>query len=120
MRVAGFGFRKGATLAALQDALARAGGAAGLTALATVDHKAPALQSLADLLHLPIRAIPAAVLPNQLTLTQSARVSALYGAGSVAEAAALAAAGPGARLISARAQSGDGTATAAIAERVTQ
>jgi cobalt-precorrin 5A hydrolase len=119
MRVAGFGFRKGATEAALQDALTRAGGAVGVTHLATAADKAAALAPFGRVLGLPVVAIPAAVLAVQPVLTQSPRVHALYGTGSLAEAAALAAAGPGARLFGPRAQSADGTATAAIAERMT-
>ena len=120
MRVAGFGFRATATPRALREALILAGGAHGLTALATVDTKAQgtALQSLAQALNLPVVAVPPADLAIQTVLTHSARVHALYGTGSMAEAAALAAAGPGARLLSIRAQSEDGTATAAIAERI--
>ena len=67
-------------------------------------------------LGLPVVAVADAALRGQATLTQSGRVQALKGAGSVAEAAALAAAGPGARLRGPRAVSADGTATAAIAE----
>ena len=48
-------------------------------------------------------------------LTQSAKVAERFGTGSVAEAAALAAAGPGAQLLGPRVVSGDGLATAAIA-----
>jgi cobalt-precorrin 5A hydrolase len=117
MKVAGFGFRKGATLAALQDALARAGGPHGLTALATADDKAADLLPLSGALHLPVHAVPLETLAAQVTLTRSLRVQARYGTGSLAEAAALAAAGPGARLVAPRAQSADGNATAAIAER---
>jgi cobalt-precorrin 5A hydrolase len=119
MKVAGFGFRTDTTPAALQDALARAGGTHGLTGLATADDKAgaAALRALATLLHLPILAIPSERLAVQTTLTHSPRVKTRYGTGSLAEAAALAAAGPGARLLAPRAQSQDGTATAAIAER---
>ncbi len=117
MKVAGFGFRKGATLAALQEALARAGGAQGLTALATADDKASGLGTLATALNLPVLAIAPDALAAQSTPTRSSRVHVLYGTGSLAEAAALAAAGPGARLLAPRAQSTDGTATAAIAER---
>ncbi len=119
MRVAGFGFRKGATEAALRDALLRAGGAEGVTRLATAANKAEGLRGLARSLGLPLVAVPPGDLAGQAVLTQSPRVSALYGTGSLAEAAALAAAGPGARLIGPRAQSGDGTATAAIAEEAT-
>ena len=116
MRVAGFGFRKGASEAALHDALMRAGGAAGVTMLATAADKAEGLSGFARSLGLPLVAVPLGDLPGQGVATQSPRVTALYGTGSLAEAAALAAAGPGGRLIAPRAQSADGTATAAIAE----
>jgi cobalt-precorrin 5A hydrolase len=120
MIVAGFGLRAGATLAALEDALARAGGADGLTHLATLAAKAHALAPLSHALGLPVIALPPEVLQAQPVLTASTRVAALYGTGSVAEAAALAAAGPGARLRGPRTVSRDGTATAAIAEAVTR
>ncbi|KAF0174389.1 MAG: hypothetical protein FD162_1212 [Rhodobacteraceae bacterium] len=118
MIVAGLGFRKDAGVASLRDALARAGGLHA-QALATAADKAEALviQSLAAELALPLRAIPSETLRSQQTLTQSPRVSALYGTGSLAEAAALAAAGPGARLLGPRVTSQDGKATAALAER---
>ena len=48
MIVAGYGFRPGATLAALQDALARAGGTDGVTHLATLAVKAAGLEPLAQ------------------------------------------------------------------------
>ena len=116
MIVAGFGFRSGASLAALQDALARAGGPEGVTHLATVASKAEGLVPLAGVLGVPVIAVPAGDLPGQAVLTHSERVDALFGTGSVAEAAALAAAGPGARLWGPRVVSTNGTATAAIAE----
>ena len=117
MRVAGFGFRERVTEAALRDALDRAGGIEGLTALATVSDRVPALEALAQVLGLPLLAIDRATLADQPVLTRSARVQALYGTGSLAEAAALAGAGPGARLLAPRAQSADKAATAAIAEK---
>lgn len=116
MIVAGFGLRTGATLAALQDALARAGGPGDVTHLTTLAAKTPALEPLGRALGLPVVALPPAALRGQATVTRSARVEGLFGVGSVAEAAALAAAGPGARLRGPRAVSADGTATAAIAE----
>ena len=116
MIVAGFGFRSGVTLAALRDALARAGGPAGVTHLATLAEKAEGLALLGQALGLPVVAVARDALRQQKTLTQSGRVQALMGTGSVAEAAALAAAGPGARLRGPRAASVDGTAVAAIAE----
>ena len=116
MIVAGFGFRAETSLVALQDALARAGGAAGVTHLATVAAKAEGLAGLAAALGLPVVAVAAEVLSGQAVITRSGRVEALHGTGSVAEAAALAAAGLGARLRGPRVVSADGTATAAIAE----
>jgi cobalt-precorrin 5A hydrolase len=117
MIVAGFGFRSGVTLAALQEALVLAGGADGVTHLATLADKAEGLAPLGLALGLPVLAVADGVLLGQATLTRSGRVQALKGVGSVAEAAALAAAGPGARLRGPRVVSADGTATAAIAER---
>lgn len=116
MIVAGFGFRSQTTFAALQDALDKAGGAAGVTHLATIAAKAQGLESLSQALGVPVIVLAAGMLRDQATITRSDRVEALYGTGSVAEAAALAAAGPGARLRGSRAVSADGTATAAIAE----
>jgi cobalt-precorrin 5A hydrolase len=116
MIVAGFGLRAEVTLAALQEALARAGGPQGVTHLATLAAKVEALWPLGRALALPVLALEPEILRGVVTITRSDRVEALYGTGSVAEAAALAAAGPGARLRGPRAASGDGTATAAIAE----
>lgn len=118
MKVAGFGFRRDVTLASLREALLAAGGTDGLTALATVDHKAGAevLQQLAREIGVPVKAVATEHLAGVETPTQSERVAETFGTGSVAEAAALAAAGPHARLIATRAVSQDRTATAAIAE----
>lgn len=119
MIVAGIGFRALAPIAALTEVLARAEAAAGASveALATPADKAQAVQirALAASLGLPLIAVPAAALARIDTPTRSPRVEARYGTGSVAEAAALAAAGPGARLTVARLSSTDRTATAAIA-----
>jgi cobalt-precorrin 5A hydrolase len=118
MKVAGLGFTQHATLASLREALALAGNRDDLTAVATVSDKAQtaALQLLACELNLPIRSIPQDVLGSISTVTQSEFVRAKFGTGSVAEAAALAAAGRGARLVATRVISSDRTATAAIAE----
>ncbi len=115
-RVAGIGCRGGASPAALADALARAEAAAGCAAEAVA---APADRAaLAATLGLPVLALPpAALAAAQGLATASPRVVALRGVGSVAEAAALAACGPGARLLCPRQISTDRTATAAIAER---
>jgi len=118
MKVAGLGFRRDADIASLREVLAAAGGADGLDALATASDKANAasLLSFARELGLPIKAIAADVLAGIETSTHSARIAALRGTGSLAEAAALAAAGRSARLISARIVSRDRTAVVAIAE----
>ncbi|MBH5399759.1 cobalamin biosynthesis protein [Bradyrhizobium sp. CNPSo 4010] len=118
MKVAGLGFKRNATLSSLREALLAAGGSADLTAVATVSDKADAevLKQLARECGVPIKAVPADVLAKVDTPTQSKLVAGKFGTGSVAEAAALAAAGPGARLIATRVVSQDRTATAAIAE----
>lgn len=116
MIVAGFGFRSEVTLAALQDALARAGGPEGVTHLATLSAKAEGLEPLAKALRLPVLALRPEALRGVATPTRSDRVAEMFGTGSVAEAVALVAAGEGARLRGPRVASKDGTATAAIAE----
>jgi cobalt-precorrin 5A hydrolase len=118
MKVAGFGFRRDVTVASLREALNAAGGAEGLAAVATVSDKAEAdaLMLLARELGLPIKGVPSDMLAEITTPTQSERINEAFGTGSLAEAAALAAAGRDARLVSARVVSKDRTATAAIAE----
>lgn len=118
MRVAGLGFRRKVTLASLREALVATGGREGLAAVATVSDKADsdALKLLARELGVPIKSVPADVLAGLSTSTRSAIVKEKFGTGSIAEAAALAAAGRYARLISTRTVSRDRMATAAIAE----
>lgn len=117
MIIAGFGLRAMTSKAGLSAALA-ATGVSGLTAIAAPADKAdhPALTSLATALDLPLMAVPLGLLPAQATRSKSARQPARYGSGSVCEAAALAACGPGARLIRHKQISPCGTATIAIAE----
>lgn len=108
MRIAGLGFRTTATTADLAEALASCGGAG---ALATAWNKAAALAALG----LPVHAIPRPLL-EQNARPGSARVMALYGTGSLAESAALAAAGPGATLVQPRRTFAQGKVVVAIAE----
>lgn len=122
--VAGLGFRVQSNVASLRAALHAAMEAAQqthgrpftLTALATAADKAthPALLQLAAELQLPIIPVHLPQLASQAA-TPSIHVPARYGTRSVAEAAALAAAGPSATLASARRVSPDHMATAAIA-----
>ncbi|MFM2365678.1 MAG: hypothetical protein RIR95_285 [Pseudomonadota bacterium] len=119
MIVAGIGFRRGASVAALTEALliAEARSAVRATALAT-DHSkanAAALCSLAATLGLPVLAVKVAGIETQ---TQSLRVKEMFGTGSLAEAAALVGAGPGAQLLGTRVVSSDGAATVALAKGV--
>nr|WP_035460190.1 cobalamin biosynthesis protein [Microvirga flocculans] len=108
MIVAGIGFRKSATageiVALVEQALTRASLArTALDRLATVEALA-ALPAFAQAAHLldaaatPV-AEPALLEAAPRVRTQSARSLAAHGVGSVAEAAALAAAGPRAALI---------------------
>ncbi len=116
MRVAGIGFRKQAPVAALRAALARTG--QPVQALATLERNraAPQIVQLAADLGLPVLPVSEAALAAQATLTRSPGQITRFGTGSLCEAAALAAAGPGARLIAPRVISPCGMATAAIAE----
>jgi cobalt-precorrin 5A hydrolase len=120
MIVAGFGFRRAATAESLLDALDKARGPQAPALLATAEDKAaaPAFQALSARLGLPIHAVTPDALAQVETPTRSATVRALRGSGSVAEAAALVAAGPGASLLGPRAVSADRMATCALATRI--
>lgn len=112
LRVAGFGFRKGAGVESLRAALVAAGGGP-VDLLATAEGKVGGLSPLGLALGLPVRGVAVECVA---TVTQSDRVRARFGTGSLAEAAALAAAGRGARLVVLRVASPDGMATCAVAE----
>ena len=111
MIVAGFGFRAEAAPESLRAAYAAAGG--GADALAAPADKAA---RLAEAMGREVVPVGADALEAQVTLTCSAASRAARRTGSVAEAAALAAAGPGARLLRPRAVSPDRMATCALAE----
>lgn len=121
MTVAGIGCRRGVDAAEVIAAVAAARAAhavAGLEALATVKRGEPALAEAARRLGLPLLVVapesdPGADDPR--LLTRSAASRAATGTGSASEAAALAAAGPGARLLGPRLAVG--RVTCAIATR---
>ncbi|WP_375174957.1 cobalamin biosynthesis protein [Pseudooceanicola sp.] len=117
MIVAGFGFRDAVQVDSLRNALLATGQAGRITALATAADKAqsPAFLTFAAVQGLPVHPVTHEAMTAQKTRTDSAVVRDLRQTGSVAEAAALAAAGPGARLICARVISEDSMATCAIA-----
>ncbi|WP_347265945.1 cobalamin biosynthesis protein [Paracoccus sp. (in: a-proteobacteria)] len=117
MRVAGIGFRRGAGIGSVRDALARAG-AAELRRLALPVSKLD--QPLAGALRAAgfvLQPVEDRLLPHQPVLSDSAAARRSHGTGSVAEACALAALGPGALLAGPRIISGDGMATVAIATK---
>lgn len=118
MIVAGFGFRGTAGVDSLRDALAHTAAPELPVLLATATDKAATavFRSFARDMDLPIRAVAPADLACQTTATTSAVSQIARGTGSVAEAAALAAAGPGARLLGPRVVSSDRMATCALAE----
>lgn len=117
MIIAGLGFSSNATADSLRAAYDAAAANHDVQALATVADKEghAGLAQFAQGLDLPLHFVAATDLAGQRTLTCSARSRASYGTGSVAEASALAAAGPGARLLAPRQISHDRLATCAIA-----
>ena len=117
MIVAGFGFRSAATVDSLMDAFAIAG-VKTVDAIATADDKSVSLvfETFARTLGTPIISIAPSVLSNTDTATHSLASQTHRATGSVAEAAALAAVGAGAKLLAPRSISNDRMATCAIAQ----
>ncbi|MDP0926864.1 cobalamin biosynthesis protein [Paracoccus onubensis] len=115
MKIAGIGFRSGATVTSVLDAMERAG-AAGLRHLAVPAAKRddPLVSELIAQ-GFGVTPIPQEALARITTPTQSRISLQVYGTGSVAEACALAA-GARSRLLIARVVSADRMATAALAE----
>ena len=122
--VVGVGLRAQATPANLQALWLQAqallpGQADCFCAVAVLQGKAqhPALADWLGLASAPVLAVPVEPMRHQPVATQSPRLQARYGTGSVAEAAALAAAGPQAQLLVPRLVAEDGSATLAVARR---
>lgn len=129
LAVAGIGCRKGCTaediaglLRACLDEAGMDGDARARLILAAPARKAeePGIAGAARLLSLPLRLIDDAALhaAQDRVQTRSARVEAAVGLASVAEAAALAAAGPGARLLLPRRSSPAATCAIAVLEEL--
>jgi len=125
MIVAGVGFRKGATAASILAAVAAtrtryAVAARDLAALAVIARKSaePGLVSAARALALDVRPVEddALELVKDRLLTRSDRSVAATGLGSASEAAALAAAGRGSRLLGPRLVVGSVTCAVAASE----
>ena len=121
--VIGLGFRDQVSASSIAEVLAvvvaRAGMPEAATVLAVVEDKAahPGLLTTAQTSHIPIEIVSADAMreADVRTATRSERVLRQRGVGSVCEAAALAAAGPDARLLVTRRVSADRNATAAAA-----
>ncbi|TMU22865.1 cobalamin biosynthesis protein [Halomonas sp. ATBC28] len=116
LRIAGFGFRSEATLESLaqaQDQLIDQYGA--IDKLAAARSMLPLVEELARLRDIEVIAVADAELSTVTTLTHSEQSLHARGTGSVAEAVALLAAGPGATLLGPRIISADRKATAALA-----
>jgi cobalt-precorrin 5A hydrolase len=119
--VIGVGFREEASAQSIGEVLA--GVAAALpgaaSAIAVPEDKVahPGLRVAAHAAQLPIETVAAAAMgaANARVATRSEQVTKHRGVGSVCEAAALAAAGAGARLVVTRIVSADSHATAAAA-----
>ena len=118
MIVAGFGFTTSATADSLRCALQATGFEGALTKIASATDKvdSPVFAELAADLRVPVAAIGAEQIATTQTTTHSAISQSARDTGSVAEAAALAAAGPGAHLLVPRHISADRMATCAIAK----
>jgi cobalt-precorrin 5A hydrolase len=119
--VIGLGFRDEADAQSIGEVLAAAHAAmpGRTTVLAVPEDKAahPGLRAAAHAARLPIEAVAANAMraADARGATRSAQVTKHRGVGSVCEAAALAAAGAGARLVVSRIVSADRHATAAAA-----
>jgi cobalt-precorrin 5A hydrolase len=123
--IAGIGCRKGVSGAQVGDAIAAALARAGLQRdaldlIATPVQKGaePGIIAAANALSVPLVLVPPAELESAIprSITHSERVVALTGVPSIAEAAALAAGGPSARLMAARTAVGPVTCALAASE----
>lgn len=116
MKVVGLGLRSAATPASLEELIER------LQIAPDLPLAVPAFRgshpAVLDLQRRGRRIIPLpdTALSGISTPTRSPRILARHGTGSIAEACAIVAAGPGARIIVPRVVSTDGRATAALAQ----
>ena len=119
-RIIGLGFRKVATTDEIAAAIRTIAGDPAGCAVAMPADKADAPALMAALGRLRLTSIAVAEADLQAAdahiVTRSPRVEAMRGVGSVAEAAALAAAGEGGRLVRSRIVNDARTVTAALAE----
>lgn len=116
LRIAGFGFRSETTLKSLVQALDQLAEQYGaIDKLAAAHSMLPLVEALGRLRGIEVISVADTELPTVTTLTHSTQSLQARGTGSVAEAVALLAAGPGATLLGPRIISADRKATAALA-----
>lgn len=116
MRVVGLGLRAAAELEGVQDLFRRLQVMPPLTlAVPAFRQTHPVVASL-QAAGFRLVLIPEEMLLGVSTPTRSPRILARFGTGSLAEACAIIAAGPGARLVEPRVISADGCVTAALAQ----
>ncbi|MES2143111.1 MAG: cobalamin biosynthesis protein [Pseudomonadota bacterium] len=113
MRVAGIGCRAETPSATLRGLLSDP---QGIDLVASLLTRTAQVRPVAEAMGLRFLAVDDIALRGIVTPTISARIAARFGAGSVAEATALVAAGRNARIVETRRISPDATATIAIAE----
>ncbi len=121
IRIAGFGFRRSATIASLAEALERLEAQYGpADRLAAADSMRSRVERLGEARGLETLAVPDAALASADTHTHSPHSRRARSTGSVAEAVARLAAGPGSELLGPRLISMDRCATAAMARVATR
>lgn len=116
MRVVGLGLRAAADLEGVQDLFRRLQVTTPLTLAAPAFRQTHPVVAGLQAAGFRLVPIPEAMLLGVSTPTRSPRILARFGTGSLAEACALVAAGPGARLVQARVISANGCVTAALAQ----
>ncbi|MAS40317.1 MAG: precorrin methylase [Porticoccaceae bacterium] len=116
MILAGFGCTSRARIESIRDALQQAASMAPVDGLAGLAGKTHALCDLARELGLPLVVVTPGRIAGIATPSRSQASLDAHATGSVAEAVALAAAGPGARIVLPRVISQDRLATCALAE----
>ena len=116
MRAVGLGFRAAANLEGVQDLFLRMQVMPPLTLAVPAFRQTHPVVADLQAAGFKLVPIPEAMLLCVSTPTRSPRILARFGTGSLAEACAIIAAGPGARLVEPRVISADRCVTAALAQ----
>ena len=116
MRVVGLGLRAAATLEGVHELFRQLQVMSASTLAVPAFRQAHPLVAGLQAAGFRLVLIPEEMLLGVSTPTRSPRILARFGTGSLAEACAIIAAGPGARLVEPRVISADGCVTAALAQ----